>query len=205
MCFVFTFDWIRLLWHKTNCISKIQSHLLQKRSALHHTSPPSSSSSRKGNGVKLANAKFHTMCVHTNTHTQSHAHIKSKTVLKRRQQKSKIEIGRKHYSVPLLRCWFWSIGMWVYACEKLTVSLKPFSYSREMRFCKCAHTFFSDMDLCVHKTSLWLAWSSWFMVDFCVWPKEMPRENPIKFSLLTHIHIWRWKTLKKSDFKEPIR
>lgn len=102
LCFVFAFDWIRLFMTQGELYQWDSITFTAKRkectaSHTHHAR----TEERKGNGVKLANAEFHTMCVHTGRHAETNA-LKAERYESKNDKRQEIEIGRKHYSVPLL-------------------------------------------------------------------------------------------------------
>lgn len=72
LCFVFAFDWIRLFMTQGELYQWDSITFTAKRkectaSHTHHAR----TEERKANGVKLANAEFHTMCVHTGRHAET--------------------------------------------------------------------------------------------------------------------------------------
>lgn len=93
--------WLNTAFYDTRRIVSVRfNHIYCKKKRVHcitHTR----TEERKANGVKLAKAEFHTMCVHTGRHTETHA-LKAERYESKNDKRQEIEIGRKHYSVPLL-------------------------------------------------------------------------------------------------------
>lgn len=183
-CFVFAFDWIRLFMTQGEyCISEIQSHLLQNERVhcitRHHHLCKNRIEEKERKWCKIGKRRVsHNVCTHRHTDER----IKSRTVWKWKRQQREIEIGRKHYSVPLLNdADFDRLGcvcVWetqsvvtieLQPSKDVVVSAPPVRHflGRIYGFVCPQNQFVTGLD----------QHGSWLIFLSCVWPNEIPNRK----------------------------
>lgn len=140
----------------------------------------------------MANAKFHTMCVHTNTERDG----------REKNDNSRRVRLKSEESITAFHCYDTDFDRLGCACEKLSRNhfepAKSLNKDEWVRF----DTHLWCTDLCVHKTSL-TGLMIMVMVDFCAF---QPNKNRAQVNSINLVFTrTKMKVAQKWDFKQLIR